>query len=259
MTKNSSHKKAARALQRAKPGMNFNAALAALDRRRPPGPARSWAAHGQDPWVRTLDDGTPTRCYLCGRTSGIVSFGDLPVDPGRVQMYCEHHQCDARETEIIVVDDGTAATAQRSDVRILAHFPPVTERAEWWKPDARRTWAAGMTPHVRSSGQQMPCLFCGAISCVLASGDVAGDSGRVRLRCTNPDCAVRAVEVLPIRDGSVQTSDRAEVKALHALHPPRKRQGKMAGPVEIVPLVDPDPPSVETVLQRRLAAPVPWE
>ncbi|WP_342314748.1 hypothetical protein LIX17_25115 (plasmid) [Mycobacterium avium subsp. hominissuis] len=167
MTKNSAQKKAARALQRTTPGINFNAAMAACDDRRSPSPKRAWT-HGQQPWVRTTPEGAPTRCYLCGRTSSIVSFGDLPVDHGRVQMYCEHHQCDARETEVIVVDDGSPATVQRSDVRILAHFPPVTDRPQWWEPDPRRTWAAGTPPHVRSSGQRMPCLFCGDVSCTVA-------------------------------------------------------------------------------------------
>lgn len=257
MTKNSSHKKAARALQRTTPGVNFNAAMAALDHKRPPAPARTWT-HGQQPWVRTLPEGAPTRCYLCGRTSSIVSFGDLAVDRGRVQMYCEHHQCDARETEVIVVVDGTPATAVRSDVRIMAHFPSAADRPRWWEPDPRRTWASGTPPHVRSSGQRMPCLFCGALTCTVAPGDIAGDTGRIRLRCDNGACDVVEVEVVPIRDGG-GAGFRPEVEALQALQPPRKHHGRLTGPLEIVPVVDPDPPSDEAVLQRRLSGPVPWE
>lgn len=258
MTKNSAQKKAARALQRTTPGINFHAAMAACDDQRSLVPSRAWT-HGQQPWVRTTPEGTPTRCYLCGRTSSIVSFGDLPEDHGRVQMYCEHHQCDARETEVIVVDDGSPATVQRSDVRILTHFPPVTNRPQWWEPDPRRTWAAGTPPHVRSSGQRMPCLFCGDISCMVAPGDAAGDTNRIRLRCENPACAVVEVEVLPMRDGSVHTSARPDVTALYGLKPPRRHRGKVEGPIEIVPLVDPYPPSAQTILQRRLSGPVPWE
>ncbi|RDH75277.1 hypothetical protein DVS77_26620 [Mycolicibacterium moriokaense] len=257
MTKNSFHKKNARALQAANPGLNFHHAMAALDRSAPPPPGHAWA-HGQQLWVRTLAEETPTRCYLCGRTSSIVSFGDLAVDHGRVQMYCQHHQCDAREVEVIVVDDDNEATRRRSDVRILAHYPPVTDRPRWWEPDSRRTWAAGTTPHVRASGQRMPCLFCGALSCTLAPGDVARDSGRIRLRCHHGTCAVVEFEVLPMRDGG-DSSERPDVAAIYALRPPGTTRGEMHGPIEIVPLVDPDPPADETVLQYRRSGPVPWE
>lgn len=258
MTNNSSLKKAARALQRANPGIPFPVAMAAVDRTRPPAPARMWS-HGQQPWIRTLDPETATRCYLCGNTTSIVSFGDLAVDQGRVQMYCEHWQCDARETEIVIVDDGTTATAQRSDVRILAHFPAVTKRPRWWDDDPRRVWAAGTAPHVRSSRQRMPCLFCGALSCVLAASDVSADVGRVHLSCTNQTCTANEVAVLPMRDGSIHTRRRADVEAIYALKPPRRHRGTIVGSLEIVPVVDPDPPSDATVLQWRLTGPVPWE
>ena len=257
MTKNSSLKKAARAFQRANPGVPFPAALAAVDHARPPAPARSWS-HGQSPWIRSLPAETPTRCYLCGKTTSIVSFGDLRVDQGRVQMYCDHTDCDARETEIVIVDDGVTATAQRSDVRILAQFPPVTDRPEWtFGPGIG--WAAGTSPHARVSGQRMPCLFCGEVSCVPAPTDPARDGGRLRLRCNNTGCAVIDDEVLVTRDGTGYAGDRPDVEALRALRPPRRRSARLTGPVEIVPVVDPYPPSDQTVLDRRRSGPLPWD
>jgi len=257
MTKNSSLKKAARAMQRANPGLPFRAARAAVDHALPPAPPRSWS-HGQDLWVRGLPEDTPTRCYLCGKTTSIVSYGDLWVDQGRVQMYCDHTECDARETEVVVVDDGTAATAQRSDVRILTHYPPVTDRPEWTF-GAGNGWMAGTSPHARSSGQRMLCLFCGDASCVPAPTDPAADSGRLRLRCTNTACAVIDVEVLVMRDGTGYAGFREDVEALRSLRPPRRRVGRTTGPIEIVPVVDPDPPSDQTVMDRRRSGPLPWD
>lgn len=257
MTRNSSLKKAARAMQRANPGLPFPAARAAVDHALPSAPPRPWS-HGQDLWIRGLADDTPTRCYMCGKTTSIVSYGDLWVDQGRVQMYCTHKDCDARETEVVVVDDGTAETAQRSDVRILAHYPPVTDRPEWTF-GAGGGWMAGTSPIARTSGQRMPCLFCGAVSCIPAPTDPSADTGRVRLRCTNTGCAVITVEVLVLRDGTGYASHRADVGALRALKPPRRSAGRTTGPLKIIPVVDPHPPTDQTVMDRRRSGPLPWD
>jgi hypothetical protein len=81
--------------------------------------------------IRTLGDREPVNCYMCGNRTAILSFNDLPTDHGRVTVYCEHVLCDARETEVIIVRDGTTTTPGRTDVRILDRYQPMTSRPAW--------------------------------------------------------------------------------------------------------------------------------
>jgi hypothetical protein len=57
-------------------------------------------------------------CYFCGSNVAKLSSGDRPDDPGRLELYCENQECDAREVAILVLRDGTGAP-ERADVRAL--------------------------------------------------------------------------------------------------------------------------------------------
>ncbi len=78
---------------------------------------------GTSPWFRSQAkmasrvDRPIARCYFCGEESAILSFGDLAQDHGRIEIYCDNGQCDAREMTIIV-ERGEGAS-DRADVRLL--------------------------------------------------------------------------------------------------------------------------------------------
>lgn len=258
MTRNSSPKKAARTYQLAHPGTTFPDAL-----RHVTGSATTtgWK-FGQKPWVRTLAPKEPTECYLCGEVTSIQSYSDIPADQGRVAMYCESEYCAARESEVVIVDDGTERTRGRSDVRVLERFGPTSFRNRW--PDEEDAsplgWASGTPPHARDNTSR--CLFCGDMSCTVADGDDPADKGRLRLSCTNPICAVKQLVVLVMRDGSL-ASDRKDVSALRDLFPSREvldqRQGvdEEVKPQPLSYFLDPadgyDP------VQYRISGPLPWD
>jgi hypothetical protein len=173
---------------------------------------------------------------LCGKRTAIQSFGDLPTDHGRVQMYCENEHCDARETEVIVVDDGTTTTPGRTDVRIMARYGRVTTtRPSWWMEQVGRDWATGTVPSARTVNGKTTCLFCGEQTCTPSRNDVPADTERLRLHCTNPRCSVSEVEVIVTRDGTSWTRNRPDVKALDAIVPRRRRPWRPDRP-EIVSL-----------------------
>lgn len=244
MTKNAAKKNAARAYQAAHPGTNFTAALRAVEHTAPP---NDWAP-GQVPWIRTIDR-TPITCYLCGKTTMITSFGDSG-DRGRVQLYCDNGQCEAREVEVIVLRDGTAATSNRADVQVLVGIAAAAHhRTEL--PDAGNSWIAGAVPWARSAPGPQLCVFCGQTQCIRSRGDVAADTGRIQLYCDNDRCEAREVELIVMRDGTVETLKRPDVEALRAIdEPPALRQSdkpmfRTAG--EWIDLFDGDDP-----LSRRL-------
>lgn len=82
-----------------------------------------WNA-GENPWVRRALDGSPfgsagyAQCYFCGGMAAKLSVGDLSGDSGRVEVYCDNGDCDARETVVLVARDGHHSD-RRADVRIL--------------------------------------------------------------------------------------------------------------------------------------------
>jgi hypothetical protein len=73
---------------------------------------------GMEPWIRQAPPGTRFLCYFCGETTAILSHGDRP-DPGRAEVYCENNFCEVRRVAIIILQDGTLATIERTDVRTL--------------------------------------------------------------------------------------------------------------------------------------------
>ncbi|WAJ47958.1 hypothetical protein OK015_28825 (plasmid) [Mycobacterium sp. Aquia_216] len=183
-------------------------------------------------------------------------------DPGRVAVYCDNSDCDAREFEVVIVDDGTAATRNRTDVRILAHFPPQFVDPLWAGPG--EDWAAGTPPFARTRGGLVDCMFCGERSCRLSQGDIAHDDGRIRLCCSNNHCQVGEVEVLVMRD-EVRSlgEERPDVKALNALFV--SRADRLAaelppGAPRIFAFADfAAPADGVDPLAMRISGPVPWD
>lgn len=78
-----------------------------------------WEA-GTAPWIRRQPRDARARCYFCGEDSAVRSVTDAPDDQGRVEVYCDNTNCDARKMTVLVLQDGTRATIERADVRALA-------------------------------------------------------------------------------------------------------------------------------------------
>ena len=186
-------------------------ALRAVDHRVPADGA-SWEP-GQSPWVRIRGDDEPFYCYLCGEREAFLSSTDWPSDHGRVTVYCDGRDCDARETEVIVMRDGTTTTPARADVQVMQKFAPMETRPTS-EQGPGRDWATGTPPSVRTKMDKVFCLFCGDHSCSPARDDVADDNGRIRLQCTNSRCRASQIEVLVIRDNTRWTRRRSDVKGL---------------------------------------------
>jgi len=79
---------------------------------------------GDEPWIRRELTGDAfgargyAQCYFCGEHTAKLSGTDLRSDSGRVEVYCDNGDCDAREVTVIVTRDGNRAD-MRADVRIL--------------------------------------------------------------------------------------------------------------------------------------------
>lgn len=257
MTKQQHLKQQARELRRSNPGMRLADAMAAL---RPQDTVTHmrWS-FGYAPWIRGASD--PCGCLFCGQDTVILSLGDMAEDSGRVQIYCDSSDCDAREVEIIVVEDGTAATRGRKDVRILGHFTPEKPRNFWNGPGA--AWSSGTAPAVRSGDVMTTCVFCGEQTCTLSRNDIAADTDRIRIHCRNSQCAVQEAEALLKRDGYGSQSDRPVMKALRALfisRADRLSEDLPSGAFRAFPFSDwATPAEGVDPLQMRISGPVPWE
>lgn len=245
-----SHKEAAKKLQRENPGMTFPAAKRAVARIAASVP--SSIAPQQIPWVRRVPREIPASCYFCGHDRLIRSMGDLSVDHRRVQVYCDNDRCDARETEVVVIDDGTEDTAARTDVRILATNGPVVDRPASSLIEEFGDWIPGATPAARTGPSA--CLFCGEASCRPAPTDTDGDTGRIRLRCNNPRCDVIDAEVLAIRDGTPWTQGRGDVSGFEEIIP--RREGTKSGGITFYSPAD-FRFTDDEVLARRVSGPMP--
>lgn len=227
------------------------------------------AAVGQDraanlpatPWVQRTD--RETDCYFCGQQTVLLSYGDLTRDHRRVQIYCDNSDCDAREVDVIVLDDGTEATRNRTDVGIVDHFAPDGHRPEWVGLGLGSDWAAGTTPFLRRTDRPATCLFCGELTCVLSDDDVSEDTSRLRICCTNPGCTVQRCEAVLMRDGLLWASKRRVAKALKGLFPTRADRKKAQlppGEFAAFPVSDfHEPADGVDPLQMRISGPVPWE
>lgn len=248
----SSHKQAARKYQREHPGVTFPEAKRAVAR--PASGSSPAQLPDQVPWVRRLKEHHDVApCFFCGLDTLTRSAGDVSVDPKRTQVYCDNDQCDAREIEVIVVGDDTQSTRSRTDVRILQRFAPIADRPASSLIEEIGDWIPGATPAGRT--QPTVCLFCGEPTCVPASDDVVGDTGRLRLRCTNAACGVAEMEVLVMRDGTPWTQSRDDVRALNAIIP--RRGGTSVGEEIVIYRVSDLRFTPEEVLAGRLSGPFP--
>ncbi|MFJ6993857.1 hypothetical protein [Streptomyces sp. NPDC003090] len=84
---------------------------------------------GETPWARQGTKHLP--CYFCGGHTAILSSGDRPDDPGRLEVYCDNQMCDAREVVALGKRDGAAAS-DRADVRALGGLTGLGKRRQFW-------------------------------------------------------------------------------------------------------------------------------
>lgn len=81
---------------------------------------------GTTPWLRREQPKTtwgtesqPAQCMFCGARTVKRSGHDKAADHGRLELYCDNGDCDAREVIVLVRRDGGDAV-DRADVRALA-------------------------------------------------------------------------------------------------------------------------------------------
>jgi hypothetical protein len=155
VTKNQDLKRRAREYRKSHPDIRLADAMRAVA---PPDTSdrATWSVGGT-PWIRRAE--VPSSCFFCGQDTIIRSMTDMATDNGRVEIYCDTGDCDAREVEVIVVEDGTTATRSRTDVRIMRHIAPANPHILWTGPGS--AWAAGTAPALRMRTGWMTCVFCG--------------------------------------------------------------------------------------------------
>ncbi|MGW5003221.1 hypothetical protein ACWEP8_36835 [Streptomyces hydrogenans] len=86
--------------------------------------SNEWEA-GSVPWLRRQQKDTTfghepagVLCMFCGASTAKRSVGDREEDPGRLELYCDNTDCDAREMVLLVTRDGDGA-GDRADARAL--------------------------------------------------------------------------------------------------------------------------------------------
>lgn len=99
----------------------------------------TWDA-GTQPFLRqhkgiNADLAAAMPCPFCGGNTLKWSTSEVPIDPGRLELYCDNQMCDARVINIMVLRDGTPETADRPDVRALeaidtGHYAPAPPRVQ---------------------------------------------------------------------------------------------------------------------------------
>lgn len=255
MAKNWAIKQAARTYRQEHPGIRLADAMKAVTHLDTT--LAAWTA-GDVPAIRRRVEAT---CYFCGEAEIVPSMTDMAEDRGRVTVYCNNSDCDAREVEIIIVSDGTAATGDRTDVRILSHFPSGRPWTVWTGPG--QDWAAGTPPRVRTNRGATSCVFCGEQTCRPARHDVAADDARIRLHCSNSRCQVREVEALLLRDEVRSLRERPDIAALRALvvtRADRLAADLAPGQPPIFPWRDfAEPAEGVDPLAMRISGPLPWD
>lgn len=122
---------------------------------------RRWDAEGTlddevqpVPWIRRGRNAERAFCLFCGERSLLLSDDDDASDTGRVEVYCDNGECDARE--IVILNTRGWGADLRADVRalddvdrgynpparparimtateVLAETPSHSQRARWRK------------------------------------------------------------------------------------------------------------------------------
>ncbi|MFD8899902.1 hypothetical protein [Streptomyces ardesiacus] len=109
--------------------------------------SNEWEA-GATPWLRRhqpkaeySSEPSPVQCMFCGGQAVKRSATDYEEDSGRIELYCDNGNCDAREMILLVKRDG-AKSGLRADVRALrlvdegkldvhASYPPEMRFYSW--------------------------------------------------------------------------------------------------------------------------------
>ncbi len=87
-----------------------------------------WTA-GEVPWVRhQVTAGRRATCYFCGGQTLIQSNHDKSMDYGRIELYCDSPDCDAREVVVLAIRGERAHL--RADVRALKLVDSIVPPAE---------------------------------------------------------------------------------------------------------------------------------
>lgn len=101
---------------------------------------RTGFAEGDQPAARRARvdrDYLPFPCYFCGDRKLKRSYSDNDRDPGRLDLYCDSPNCDAREIAVIVRRG--AGAHMRDDVRAINEVRPPSQRL-----GGGATWLSGM-------------------------------------------------------------------------------------------------------------------
>ena len=79
----------------------------------------------ETPWLKGIQSSTLgepgmgyAQCLMCGAETLKLSSTDVWADTGRLTLYCDNMNCDAREMELVVTRDNGRAL-RRADVRAL--------------------------------------------------------------------------------------------------------------------------------------------
>ncbi|MEV4462771.1 hypothetical protein AB0J51_04025 [Micromonospora echinofusca] len=97
-------------------------------------------AEGDQPAIRRARadrDYLAFPCYFCGDRQMKRSYSDSARDPGRLELYCDSPNCDAREV-VVLIRRGAGAHL-REDVRAINDVRPPAQRLS-----SGDTWLSGM-------------------------------------------------------------------------------------------------------------------
>ena len=98
----------------------------------------------------------------------------------------------------------------------------------------------------------MQCYFCGQDAAILSYNDL-DDAGRLELYCDNPNCDVRTVAVIVLKDGTNDTAARADVRALERIDRGPAARGRGGGSLRTLGSSQVDPGDV--IARRRAPEP----
>lgn len=89
----------------------------------------------------------------------------------------------------------------------------------------RGAWDAGTQPWIRRQPEKsgVLCYFCGEFSAIVSLYDRPADNGRVEVYCTNSDCEAREITILVMKDGTLETFERSDVRMLRVIDEPSRR------------------------------------
>lgn len=86
-------------------------------------------------------------------------------------------------------------------------------------------WGAGTAPWLRRQmvndddavADAMPCPFCGGRTLIRSLNDLRKDNVRMELYCDSQMCDARAITIMVKSDGTAETAERPDLRALEAI------------------------------------------